>query len=161
MSMRDEFIAAALLATSAFAAAAPDAVVPYPEGYREWTHVSSAFVGPQSAGFDRNGGLHHIYANKEAVFGYRSGRFGDGSMIVVDWLEPREKDGVVTEGPRRRLDVMRKDGKSNGEAGGWRFEQFKGDSRTERLVTPEIAARCVACHSQRKEQDYVFSALRK
>lgn len=133
---RSTWIAAVLLAVSEFVGAAPDAVVPYPEGYREWTHVSSAFVGPQSAGFERNGGLHHIYANKEALVGYRTGRFPDGSLIVADFLEPREKDG-------------------------WRFEQFKGDSRTDRLVTPEVAARCVACHSQRKEQDFVFSTLRK
>ena len=159
--MRSTWIAAVLLAMSELLAAAPDAGVPYPEGYREWVHVSSAFVGAQSAGFDRNGGLHHVYANKEALLGYRTGRFPDGSMIVVDWLEPREKDGVFTEGPRRRLDVMQKDGKGNGESGGWRFEQFKGDSRTDRLVTPESAARCFACHSQRKEQDFVFSTLRK
>lgn len=144
-----------------FLGASPDGAVPYPEGYREWTHVSSAFVGPQNSGYERNGGLHHIYANKEALLGYKSGRFPDASMIVVDWLEPREKDGVVTEGPRRRLDVMLKDGKRDAETGGWRFEQFKGDSRTDRLVTPEVAARCFACHSQRKDQDFVFSTLRK
>ena len=68
---------------------------------------------------------------------------------------------MYTDGPRRRIDVMLKNGRGSAETGGWRFEQFKGDSRTDRLVTPEIAARCFGCHSQRKEQDFVFSTLRK
>jgi hypothetical protein len=152
-------LAAAVLTAALGSRAATEDAVPYPEGYRQWTHVSSAYVGPQSAGFEKNGGLHHIYANPRAVEGYRTGHFSAGSMIVADFLEPRENDGVVTDGPRRRLDVMSKDGTS--ASGGWRYEQFKGDSRTERLVTPEIAARCVACHTQRKEKDFVFSSLRQ
>ena len=61
--------------------------MPYPEGYRQWTHVSSTYIGPQSAAFEKNGGLHHIYANKQAVEGYRTGRFPEGSVIVADFLE--------------------------------------------------------------------------
>jgi cytochrome P460 len=152
-------LAAAVLTAALGSRAATEDAVPYPEGYRQWTHVSSTYVGPQSAGFGQNGGLHHIYANQQAAEGYRTGRFPEGSVIVADFLEPREKDGVVTDGPRRRLDVMLKNG--TGAAGGWHFEQFKGDSRTERLVTPDIAARCVACHTQRKEKDFVFSSVRQ
>ena len=152
-------LAAAVLSAALGSRAATEDAVPYPEGYRQWTHVSSTYVGPQSAGFEKNGGLHHIYANQHAMEGYRTGRFPAGSVIVADFLQPRENDGVVTDGPRRRLDVMLKDGAS--ASGGWRYEQFKGDSRTERLVTPEIAARCVACHTQRKEKDFVFSSLRQ
>jgi cytochrome P460 len=161
LARRSTWIGAVLFAMSELLGAAPDGAVPYPEGYREWVHVSSAFIGPQNAGFERQGGLHHIYANKQALEGYRTGRFPDGSVLVVDWFEPQEKDGVYTDGPRRRIDVMLKNGKGSAETGGWRFEQFKGDSRTDRLVTPETAARCFACHSQRKEQDFVFSTLRK
>jgi hypothetical protein len=153
--------AAAILTAGVCAWAASDDAVPYPEGYRQWVHVSSAYVGPESAGYEKNGGLHHIYANREAMEGYRTGRFPDGSTIVVDFLERRESKGVVNEGPRRRLDVMFKDSKRRGESGGWAFEQFKGDSQTERLVTAEIAADCFACHTQRKEQDFVFSTFRK
>jgi hypothetical protein len=152
-------VAAAVLGMALASRAATDDLVPYPDGYRQWTHVSSSYVGPQNAGYQGNGGLHHIYANKEAAEGYRTGRFPAGSVIVADFLEPRESDGVVTDGPRRRLDVMLKDGKS--ASGGWRFEQFKGDSRAERLVTPEVADRCFACHKRRQEQDFVFSSLRQ
>lgn len=40
-------------------------LVPYPEGYREWMHVKSALITPQSRSFKRFGDLHHIYANKQ------------------------------------------------------------------------------------------------
>jgi hypothetical protein len=73
--------AAAVLAARVTVWAASDDAVPYPEGYRQWVHISSAYVGPQSAGYEKNGGLHHIYANKEAMEGYRTGRFPDGSTI--------------------------------------------------------------------------------
>jgi hypothetical protein len=49
--------------------------VPYPMGYRMWTHVRTVLIGPQSPAFESFGGLHHIYANDKAMEGYRAGRF--------------------------------------------------------------------------------------
>ncbi|HEY9225768.1 MAG TPA: cytochrome P460 family protein [Gemmatimonadaceae bacterium] len=138
----------------------PDSVIAYPGGYRRWTRVSSALVGPQNAGFAANGGIHHIYANDKAIEGYLNGRFPDGAVIVADFLLTQENAGVTTEGARRRIDVMVKDSKRFGASAGWGFEQFSGDSQTNRLVTPAKAASCLACHSQRKDKDYVFSVFR-
>jgi len=135
--------------------------VPYPAGYRQWAHVSSGLIGPQSPAFESSGGIHHIYANEKAMEGYRTGRFPDGSVLVADFLETRESAGVTTEGPRRRIDVMVKDSKRYATTGGWGFEQFRGDSQTDRMVTAEIAAKCFACHAQQKERDSVFSRVRK
>jgi hypothetical protein len=141
--------------------AKPNDAVPYPAGYRLWTHVKAALIGPQNPAFENSGGLHHIYANEKAMDGYRAGRFPDGSVIVADFLETRESAGMTTEGPRRRIDVMLKDSKRYATTGGWGFEQFKGDSQTDRMVTAEIAAKCFACHSKQKERDSVFSEFRK
>jgi cytochrome P460 len=141
--------------------AKPDDVVPYPAGYRLWAHVKTALVGPQNPAFENSGGIHHIYANEKAMDGYRTGRFPDGSVIVADFLETRESAGLTTEGQRRRIDVMLKDGKRYAATGGWGFEQFRGDSQTDRMVTAEIAAKCFACHSKQKERDSVFSEFRK
>ena len=44
--------------------------------------------------------------------------------------------------------------------GGWGFEGFAGDSRTERVVGANAATACFACHQARKPQDYVFSSYR-
>ncbi|MBI3423838.1 MAG: cytochrome P460 family protein [Acidobacteria bacterium] len=135
--------------------------VPYPAGYRQWVHVSSALVGPQAPGFAVNGGIHHIYANEKALAGYRTGRFPDGSVLVADFLETKENNGVTTEAARRRIDVMVKDSQRYAATGGWGFEQFRGDSQTERLVTAEGAAKCFACHASQKETDAVFSKFRE
>jgi hypothetical protein len=34
--------------------------VPYPEGYRKWTHIKTSIIGPQTPSFKLNGGFHHI-----------------------------------------------------------------------------------------------------
>jgi hypothetical protein len=93
--------------------------------------------------------------------GYRTGKFPDGSVIVADFLETRENAGVTTEGPRRRIDVMVKDSKRYAATGGWGFEQFRGDSQTDRMVTAENATKCFACHAKQKDHDSVFSEFRK
>src|SRR5262245_46563050 len=141
--------------------AKPNDAVPYPAGYRMWTHVKAALVGPQSPAFENSGGIHHIYANEKAMEGYRAGKFPDGSVIVADFLETRENAGVTTEGPRRRIDVMVKDSRRYATTGGWGFEQFRGDSQTDRMVTAEIATKCFDCHSNQKERDTVFGECRK
>src|ERR1051325_439035 len=95
-----------------------DDTVPYPQGFRQWPHVKSALVGPQSPSYERYGGLHHLYANEKAMEGYRSGQFQNGSAIVFDLLETQESRGVTAEGKRRFIDVMVKDSRRFGETGG-------------------------------------------
>jgi Cytochrome P460 len=152
-------ISSLLLAASAAQVSAPESV-PYPEGYREWMHVKSALITPPSRGFKRFGGLHHIYANAKALEGYRTGVFADGAVIVADFLETQEKDGDVSEGKRRFIDVMLKDSKRFAQTGGWGFEEFSGDSKTERTLT-NPAKECFQCHTTKQESGFVFSAVRK
>jgi len=77
--------------------------VPYPAGYREWVHVKTGELGP---GFpmEAERGLHHVYANKTALAGFENGSFEDGSVLVYDLISVSEKDGVGTEGARRRIE---------------------------------------------------------
>ena len=135
--------------------------VPYPMGYRMWTHVRTVLIGPQSPAFESFGGLHHIYANEKAMEGYRAGRFPDGSVLVFELLDTKENAGVTTEGPRKRVGVMVKESKRYAETGGWGFESFQGDSQTERRLNPEGRIACFKCHEPQKDNDYVFSKLRK
>ena len=141
--------------------ARPDDAVPYPAGYRHWTHVRTALIGPQSAAYESFGGLHHIYANEKAIEGYRTGRFTDGSILVFELLETRENAGVTSEGPRKRVGVMVKNSKQYAETGGWGFESFRGDSQTERRLNAEGRIACFKCHEPQKDRDYVFSEFRK
>ena len=101
-------LAAALSLTSPLLAADP-APVPYPEGYRQWTHVKSMTINQGHALYDAFGGIHHLYVNKRAEQGYKSGKFADGSTIAFDLLEAKAAVNTVQEGARKVLGVMHKD----------------------------------------------------
>jgi len=148
------------LAGQAFMQTANGATVPYPEGYRNWTHIKTGLVSARHPDFARSGGYRHIYGNSQAIAGYRTGTFPEGSIIVVDWLEGVDQNGAFTEGARRRLDVMVKDQTRFAATRGWGFEQFKGGNPNERGVTA-AATQCVACHSGPGTRDLVFSKFRE
>jgi hypothetical protein len=142
------------LALRADPAAAP---IPFPDGYRRWVHVKTTLIGREAPSYDRNGGIHHFYANELAVEGYRIGRFPDASVLVDDGLEAKESQGVTSDGPRKRVAVMMKDARRFASTGGWGFEVFKGDGR-EAGLTDEGRATCFACHSK-ASHDSVWTEL--
>lgn len=133
--------------------------VPYPDGYREWTHVKSSLVSPAHGTYATGGGFHHIYANDKAIAGYRTRTFPEGSIIVFDWLEMRDNAGVFEEGARRQTDVMHKDSVRFAATGGWGFQRFVKDSKTELAATP-APNQCYACHQKLKPGDLVISTYR-
>lgn len=141
-------------------AIATDPPVPYPEGYRNWHHVKSMVINEGHPLYEAFGGIHHLYANPQAVAGYKSGKFPDGAIIVFDLLEAQSADNAVTEGARKVVGVMHKDEKEYTATGGWGFEGFGGGDRTNRVVRDNAASACFACHAPQKEHDYVFSRLR-
>lgn len=169
--------AAAGVAAAAFVALpvslAADNGVEYPEGFRLFDHVKSMIVEP---GFIFNGqdlgaqvpGLHHIYANKKAMEGYRDlngarpGRviFKDGSVIVFDLLQDvRTISNVIFEGDRLAVVVMEKDTKRYASTGGWGFQVFDPVSKNPMLDAAAQAA-CFDCHTVTANSDFVFSRLR-
>lgn len=134
--------------------------VPYPNGYRDWHHVKSMVINQGHPLFEAFGGIHHLYANKQALQGYKSGKFPNGSVIVFDLLDVSSADNAVTEGARKVVGVMHKDAAKYQATGGWGFEGFKGDSR-ERVVGKNAASACFQCHTAKKDNDFVFSTTRK
>lgn len=137
------------------------AQVTFPAGYREWVHVKSGVIGPEFPGYATEGGIHHVYANKTALTGFKTGIFPDGSILVYDLLSLTEKTGVGTEAARRRIDVMIKDNKLYPTTGGWGFGRFMGDDREHDVLTAQITQTCYQCHENRKAQGFVFSDLRE
>lgn len=157
--MKKVLVLAALAAAGALAlAATPE--VPYPANYRDWTHVKSMVIEPGHALHAAFGGIHHLYANDKALQGYRTGRFPDGAVIVFDLLEANSADHAVTEGKRKVVGVMHRDAAKYAATGGWGFEGFAGDSKTERAVGANAASACFGCHTARKANEYVFSSYR-
>ena len=136
------------------------AQVPYPEGYRNWTHVKSMVINPGHALYDAFGGMHHIYANPKAIKGYRKGKFPDGAVIVFDLLTANTDGNAVQEGARKVVGVMVKRAGQYKQTGGWGFEGFKGDTR-ERAVGEKAATACFQCHTAQEDKDFVFSQWRQ
>lgn len=158
-----QLAAAAAIVSAVFTGAligAEDAVVPYPDGYRSWQHVKSMVIEPGHALYGPFGGIHHLYGNEEAMAGYSSGHFTDGAVIVFDLLEAVSADHAVTEGKRKVVGVMHRDARKFAATGGWGFEGFAGNSKTERAVGDNAATACFSCHAPQKAHEYVFSRYR-
>ena len=154
-------VLAGLLSSVAAAPFARRAIepVPYPEGFRGWSHVKSSVISPTHKNFAVNGGFQHIYANVQAMAGYRTREFPEGATIVVEWLEMRENNGAYAEGPHRQVDVMVKDARRYAATGGWGFQRYVKDSKTELAGTP-TPQQCFACHDQLKKDGLVLSSYR-
>jgi len=153
-------IATLLLASLAPVYAGDPAAVPYPEGYRDWHHVKSMVIHSGHPLYESFGGIHHLYANTAAQKGYKTGKFPDGAVIVFDLLDIKNSDNAVTEGARKIVGVMHKDSRRFSATGGWGFEGFKGNSKTDRAVGNNAATACYSCHTQQENQDFVFSRTR-
>jgi hypothetical protein len=57
-------------------------------------------------------------------------------------------------------DVMHTDNAEFAATGGWGFDEFGGDTRA-RVIGETARMACFQCHTQRKTQDFVFTALRR
>lgn len=133
--------------------------VDYPSGYRSWQHVKSMVIQPGHPLEDPFGGIHHVYANKKATSGLADNQYADGAAFVFDLLDYSDSDLLIVEAERKRLDVMYYDSKRFSETGGWGFDTFVGDSRTERLDQDVVMA-CYNCHVAAMETNYVYSKYR-
>jgi len=152
----------ALFAATVTLSAQTTSPVPYPDGFRSWTHVKSLIVGPDHDSFAKRGGIHHYYANDKAVAGYRTGAFPEGAIIVDEAVLTKDGEGrakgLVFEGDRRFLDVMVKNSSRYAATGGWGYEHFDRDAKSGQLSGDEQGA-CSACHSK-SASDHVFSRIR-
>ena len=154
-------IAGLLFILTGFATAAGNNTdVAYPEGYRNWRHDKSMLIQPGHALADPFQGIHHIYANNKAAEGLKNGKYEDGAIFVFDLLNYVEKDKTIQEGERKLVGIMQKDSTKYAATGGWGFEGFAGDSKTERLVK-DGGQSCFGCHAPQKDKDYVFHEYRK
>jgi hypothetical protein len=150
-----------LLPFTAFALSAGHGAeaVDYPDNFRHWVHVGTGVILPGANPLlASEEGMHHIFANPKAVDGYSSGDFADGSIIVYEVRETQQKNGVIFEGERRRVDAMIKDSSLYSSTGGWRFERFWGNDQTQDALHGS-GAKCFDCHAKAKAHGFVFSQL--
>jgi hypothetical protein len=133
--------------------------VQYPDNFRRWVHVETGVIlpgtNPQLASEE---GMHHVFANQKAADGYSSGNFADGSVLVYELREAQQKNGVIFEGDRKRVDVMIRDSSLYKSTGGWRFERFWANDQAQDAVH-DSGASCFECHNNVKAHGLVFSQL--
>lgn len=137
-----------------------DEGVQFPDGFRRWVHVGTGVILPSdNAMLKSEEGMHHVFANAKAADAYATGDFPDGSVLVYELREAQQKNGMIFEGERRRVDVMIKDSTAYKNTGGWRFERFMGDQQTENAIH-DSGSSCFQCHSKADKHGFVFSQLR-
>lgn len=152
-------VAAVVVALPLLVGAASDKPVAYPDGYRHWTHVKSMVIHPEHGLADPFEGIHHVYANDKALAGLKSNQYVAGAVLVFDLLQQDGDAAAIQEGARKFTGVMEYDADRFADTGGWGFEAFAGDSRTERVVD-DGGVSCYECHQAVEEAGYVFSKYR-
>src|SRR3989475_12206627 len=124
------------LVGTAYAASPEKASVAYPTGYRKWAFVKSMVIySDKHPLFAEFGGLHHVYANAEAMRALvKGGTFPDGSVLVLDLLEAKDERGAWVEGSRKRVGVMEKDRARFKATGGGGLGGVRGGTPTGRTA---------------------------
>lgn len=124
-----------------------------PKGYQAWTKSERKVVMDKSSLFY---GIHYIYADKQAVAGYRNdNHFAEGSRIVVEFFNI--KDNPAVDGPKSMIVLMQRD-KRQKNSGGWLFAGFGVDGKPSGL---EPITTCFGCHQKDAAQrQYVISTKR-
>lgn len=133
------------------------ATISLPLGYESWRHVKTQII-QEGPGFERFGGMHHIYANERALKGLRSRRFEEGAVLVAEFRTLARQDNVIDAGAIRIVDVMVFDPRRFADTDGWGYAEFVGpELKVRRLDT---RAECHACHAKRADKGHVFTELR-
>ena len=127
--------------------------------YRAWQHVKSMIIQPDHPIADTFGGIHHVYANPEAMQGLTQGRYPTGAVFVFDLIDYATDDNTIVETDRKRLDVMRYDPQRFASTGGWEFSSYLPQSPYLR-VDQDVVSNCFGCHKAQQHADYVFSKYR-
>jgi hypothetical protein len=133
--------------------------VKYPQEYKEWKHIKKMIIKPEHPMGDIFHGIHHIYANDKAYDGYKKGKFEDGSIIALDFLNYEDINATISETSRIYVAVMQKSTTKYKSTHGWGYEAFKGN--TEEKLVVDIQKICVNCHESQVKNNYIFSKIRK
>lgn len=143
----------ALMGLGAMTLAADEGGAWFPDGYRQWTVAKFRF--------ESKGALRYHYANPQAFSTW--GQFSDGSIIVDERVHAKlGDDGTWREEGIAHVAVMRKDTKAHADTGGWYFNFFAENDKSNGLAPGQAKARCFdACHKAQEARDFVFSDPRR
>jgi hypothetical protein len=135
---------------------ADPATISLPPGYENWRHVKTQII-EEGPGFERFGGMHHIYANERALQGLRSRRFEEGAVLVAEFRTLARQNNVIDAGAIRMVDVMVFDPRRFADTDGWGYAEFVGPQLTVRSFDSRVE--CHGCHMKRADKGHVFTEL--
>ncbi len=138
-------------------APADAATISLPSDYESWRHVKTQII-EEGPGFERFGGMHHIYANKRALQGLRSRRFEEGAVLVAEFRTLARQNNVIDAGAIRIVDVMVFDPRRFADTDGWGYAEFVGPEL--KVRTFDSRTECHACHAKRADKGHVYTELR-
>ena len=132
----------------------------FPDGYPDWKHVKSMVINAGHPLYEAVGGIHSIYGNPQAIQGYASGKqFTDGSVLVFELFAAVDEDNAISEGERKAVIVMAKNSAKYASTDGWGYQVFDPTTR-KGTIEASAAKDCHSCHTQKQQEDFVFSDLR-
>jgi hypothetical protein len=149
---------AATVATTAGPQFTADGKLMFPDGYRQWTYLTTGFdmsyspnAQPGSHRFD------NVFVNPDAFAEFqRTGTWPDGTMLVLEVRTAQGKGSINQSGDFQTsflgAEVHVRDSKRF--AGNWGFFGFgDGDKTSTQIPT---TASCYACHSKNAAVDTTF-----
>ena len=153
-----------ILSSGPIAAADDDGYkVPFPKGYRDWTHVKSMVIFSEKHPlYGAFAGIHHIYADNKALKSLKGSKdFPKGAMFAFDLLAIDEASGAYTESKRKFVAVMVRDAKKYKDTKGWGWQAFAdGDPKKPQLNTMASQKACATCHTEVNSKYFVFVGWR-
>lgn len=132
----------------------PPTELSFPANYRSWKRLNPSPIIRETEKIARD-----LYANEIALHRDQSGRFPVGSILVKEERELSEDVGGRLQ-PKDviRVSVMFKVGR--GPTEGWAFKAFDPETRQEFPKDKVDPEGCYFCHTDARDNDYVFSEVK-
>jgi Cytochrome P460 len=158
------FALLALSLLTAFTAVAADTKVApapngitIPEGYKNWRLIAPSYRTDNKT-------IRVIIGNDAAIAAVRAGKtnpWPDGAILgKLVWKEKADEawPTAIVPGAFAHAEFMIKDSKKYAETGGWGYARWLGLDQKPYGKDANFAQECVACHTPRKPNDWVFTA---
>lgn len=137
-------------------APAPNGIT-LPEGYKNWRVIAPSYRSDKKH-------IRVILGNDIAVEAARSGKtnpWPEGTMFAkLAWKEKVDEawPTAIVPGDFVQAEFMIKDSKKFASTGTWGYARWLGLDQKAYGKDADFAQECVACHTIRKSNDWVFTA---
>lgn len=136
-------------------APAPNGIT-LPEGYKNWRLIAPSYRTDKKH-------IRVIVGNDIAVEAARTGKtnpWPEGAILAkMAWKEKVEEAWPTAIGPADfvQVEFMIKDSKKFASTGNWGYARWVGMDQKPYGKDADFAQECVACHTPRKPNDWVFT----